>query len=240
MPAKPKSEADHIIKTRQTVLKAALAHVVFDGWSAETLAAAVADSGVDTGLAALAFPRGAVDLALEFHFAGDGEMRAQMAQAEFGALRYRDRVARAIAIRLEIAAPHKEAVRRSMAFFALPQNAGEGARAIWHTADAIWEGLGDSSRDVNWYTKRMTLGAVYSACLLFWLGDKDGAATPAFIDRRIENVMRFEKAKAAFRDSGFGKVWAAGPGKILGQVQAPRPQTDMPGYTGPTPKTTET
>ncbi|MGR3722663.1 COQ9 family protein [Abyssibius alkaniclasticus] len=240
MPAKPKSEADHIIETRKAVIAAALPHVVFDGWSAATLAEAVADSGVDAGLAALAFPRGAVDLALAFHFAGDAEMRAQMAQAEFGALRYRDRVARAIAIRLQIAAPHKEAVRRGMALFALPQHAADGARAVWHTADAIWDGLGDGSRDVNWYTKRMTLGAVYSACLLFWLGDEDGSETPAFIDRRIEDVMRFEKAKAAFRNSGMGKLWAAGPGKILGQVQAPSPQTDMPGYTGPTHANTET
>ena len=190
MPAKPKSEADHIIETRKAVIAAALPHVVFDGWSAATLAEAVADSGVDAGLAALAFPRGAVDLALAFHFAGDAEMRAQMAQAEFGALRYRDRVARAIAIRLQIAAPHKEAVRRGMALFAL--------------------------------------------------GDEDGSETPAFIDRRIEDVMRFEKAKAAFRNSGMGKLWAAGPGKILGQVQAPSPQTDMPGYTGPTHANTET
>ena len=83
-------------------------------------------------------------------------------------------------------------------FFALPQYAADGAGAVWHTADAIWAALGDTSRDVNWYTKRMTLGAVYSACVLFWLGDEspDMADTRAFIDRRIDDVMRFEKVKA--------------------------------------------
>jgi len=234
MPRKPKSEAEHIAKARKAVLNAALPHVVFDGWSARLLAAAITDSGVDAGLAALAFPRGERDLALAFHYDGDDAMQAAMATTDLAAMRYKDRVVRAIELRLEFAAAHKEAVRRSMAFFALPQYAADGAGAIWHTADAIWAALGDTSRDINWYTKRMTLSAVYSACVLFWLGDEsaDMADTRAFINRRIEDVMRFEKSKAAFRASGFGKAWAAGPGKLFEQVRAPEPQTDMPGYTG--------
>jgi len=234
MPRKPKSEAEHLADTRAKVLEAALPHVTFEGWSAQVLAEAIADSGVDAGLAALAFPRGVRDLALAFHYQGDAAMQEGMAATDLSNLRYRDRVARAIELRLEHAAAHKEAVRRGMAFFALPQYAADGAGAVWHTADAIWAALGDTSRDVNWYTKRMTLGAVYSACVLFWLGDEspDMADTRAFIDRRIDDVMRFEKAKAAFRDSGFGKLWAAGPGKVFDTVRAPEPQTDMPGYTG--------
>jgi ubiquinone biosynthesis protein COQ9 len=43
----------------------------------------------------------------------------------------------------------------------LPMYAADGARAIWGTADAIWTALGDTSEDVNWYTKRATLSGVY-------------------------------------------------------------------------------
>jgi len=223
---KRKSEQDHMAEAKCAVIKAALSHVVFDGWSDATLKAAIDDSGVDADLAKLAFPRGPLDLALGYHYQGDADMRAAMAALDLDSMRYSERVAKAISLRLELA--DKEAVRRGMVFFALPQNAGDGTRALWHTADAIWESLGDTSRDYNWYTKRMTLSAVYSACVLFWLGD-EADETEAFIDRRIANVMSFEKTKARFRQSPFGKQFSATFGKILGGINAPEAPDDLPG-----------
>lgn len=224
--AKRKSEQDHLAKAKRAVIEAALPHVMFDGWSDTTLKAAIADSGVDAGLAKLAFPRGPLDLALGYHYQGDADMRKAMAALDLSEMRYSERVAKAISLRLEQA--DKEAVRRGMAFFALPQNAGDGTRALWHTADAIWESLGDTSRDYNWYTKRMTLSAVYSACVLFWLGDEAGE-TEAFIARRIENVMSFEKTKAKVRNSPLGKQFGAIFGKMFDHIKAPEAPDDLPG-----------
>jgi len=217
-----KTEADHIAETQAKVLKSALPHVVFDGWSAETLAAAVVDSGVDAGLAALAFPRGAVDLALAFHYDGDRKLADAMAAVDTSGMRYSEKIANGIRLRLELVEGHREEVRRGSALFALPTHAGDGAKAIWNTADTIWNALGDTSRDVNWYTKRATLSAVYSAAVLFWLGDESGGEdTDAFINRRIENVMQFEKFKATMRGNSLVKAFMAGPGKILDKVTAP-------------------
>ena len=225
--AKRKSETDHIEATRRAVIDAALPHVLFDGWSDETLKAAIADSGAKPDLAKLAFPRGAVDLALGYHFQGDAGMREAMEALDLNEMRYSDRVAKAISLRLELA--DREAVRRGMAFFALPLHAADGTRALWHTADAIWESLGDTSRDYNWYTKRMTLSAVYSACVLFWLGDEEGTETQAFIDRRIADVMRFEKTKAKFRNSPMGKSFTRSFGRLLDGIKAPHTPDDLPG-----------
>jgi ubiquinone biosynthesis protein COQ9 len=50
-------------------------------------------------------------------------------------------------------------------------HAADGAKAIWGTADRIWTALGDTSDDLNWYTKRATLSAVYGSTVLYWLGD---------------------------------------------------------------------
>ena len=224
--AKRKSEQDHMDEAKRSVINAALPHVMFDGWSDVILKAAIADSGTEAGLAKLAFPRGPLDLALGYHYQGDADMRAAMEALDLGSMRYSERVAKAISLRLELA--DKEAVRRAMAFLALPHNAGDGTRALWHTADAIWESLGDTSRDYNWYTKRMTLSAVYSACVLFWLGDEAGE-TEAFIDRRIANVMSFEKTKAKFRNSPFGKQFSATFGKVLDHINAPEAPDDLPG-----------
>jgi ubiquinone biosynthesis protein COQ9 len=215
------------------LLDAAAAHVAFDGWSEVTLKAAAADSGLDAGLVAALAPRGAIDLAAAAHRRGDRRMIAALSAEDLSALRFRDRIGRAVLVRLDQAGD-REAVRRSAALFALPQHAAEGAGLIWGTADAIWTALGDTSRDLAWYTKRASLAAVYSATLLYWLGDDspDRQATKAFLDRRIENVMQFEKAKAGFNASPLGKL-LKGPLSVLERVRAPEPPADLPGHLGP-------
>jgi ubiquinone biosynthesis protein COQ9 len=214
---------------QEAVLQAAMAHVPFDGWSEATLKAAADDSGVAPALARALFPRGGVDLALAYHRAGDRAMVQALAAEDLGALRFRDRVARAVLLRLLLA--DRELVRRGAALFALPHHAADGAKAIWGTADAIWVALGDTSDDINWYSKRASLSAVYGSTVLFWLGDTstDQQATRAFLERRIEGVMRFEKAKAAFAENPLGKALINGPFKVLERIRAPKMPDDLPG-----------
>lgn len=211
------------------VLDAALAHVPFDGWSERTLSAAIADAGVPSALARSLFPRGGVDLALAYHARGDAEMAARLAAIDLTAMRFRDRIAQAVRTRLELA--DRELVRRGTTLFSLPMHAADGAKAIWGTADRIWTVLGDTSRDLNWYSKRATLSAVYGATVLYWLGDEssDRQATWDFLDRRIDQVMQVEKLKASFRENPLGKAWMAGPGKLLESIRAPKMPDDLPG-----------
>jgi ubiquinone biosynthesis protein COQ9 len=217
------------------LLSAALAHVPFDGWSETTLRAAAADAGVDMTMVRAVFPRGAVDLALAYHDAGDAQMVARL-NTEPMPDRFRDRIAMAVRLRLE-AVEDKEAVRRGLTLFALPMHAGDGAKALWGTADKIWTALGDTSDDVNWYTKRATLSGVYSATVLFWLGDDspDHQATWAFLDRRIDDVMQVEKIKAQVRDSKVLSTVFAGPLWVMGQIKAPTrlPKMEFPGQWHP-------
>lgn len=223
MTEEPRSEADHIAAARAKLLEAALPHAPFDGWSDATYFAAIADSGVDRSLAQVAAPRRGLDLAAAFHKAGDEELKAEAAKIDLASLRYSERVARLVRLRLEIAGRHREAVRRAVTLHALPMNAAEGGRLIWGTADAIWITLGDTSRDYNWYSKRAILSAVYSSTLVYWLGDQsDGfSRTWAFLDRRIADVMRFEKTKSRAADNPLARIAFAGPRAALGLVRAP-------------------
>ena len=223
-------DPDHSMERAKTdVLQAALPHVAFDGWSEATLQAAITDSGVVPALARALYPRGGVDLAVAYHRAGDAAMRDALGARDLTVLRFRDRVALAIRLRLEAA--DKELVRRGSTLFALPQHALEGAGLIWSTADAIWTALGDTSRDINWYSKRTSLSAVYGATVLFWLGDTsdDHEATWAFLDRRIENVMQFEKLKAGVQKNPLTQALMKGPLKILERIAAPQATSDLPG-----------
>jgi ubiquinone biosynthesis protein COQ9 len=219
-----------LTQAKDALIDAALLHVPFDGWSEKTFRAAMAESGVAPGLARALFPRGAVDLALAFHRRGDAAMTERLKAMDLAPMRYSDRVSLAIRTRLE-AVPDKEAVRRGTTLFALPMHAADGARAIWGTADAIWTALGDTSRDINWYSKRATLSGVYAATVLYWLGDDSPGhqATWDFVARRIDDVMRIEKAKAALRSNPLSKALLAGPMKIMERVKAPNLPDDLPG-----------
>ena len=214
------------------LLDAALPHVAFDGWSPETFQNAIADAGIDPAVAASACPRGAVDLAIAYHLRGDAAMAAALAEADLSDMRFRDRVAYAIRLRLQ-AIDDKEAVRRGTTLFALPHMAADGAKLIWGTADAIWTALGDTSQDANWYTKRLTLSGVYSAVVLYWLGDDslDMQATDAFLDRRSDNVMQFEKFKAQARQNPLLKPLTGPLSRFMASVKAPTGSVDpnLPG-----------
>ena len=212
-----------------TLLDAALPHVAFDGWSPATFDAAVVEAGIDPATAKTLCPRGAVDLAIAYHARGDSQMVAALSAEDLSGMRFRDLVAHAVKLRLA-AAEDKEVVRRGTSLFALPNHAADGAKLIWGTADAIWNALGDTSEDVNWYTKRATLSAVYGSVVLFWLGD-DADATDDFIDRRIDNVMQFEKMKARAKDNAFLKPLISPLVKMAGMIKAPKstPDLDLPG-----------
>lgn len=229
-----KEDGNGVDQAKDRVLDAVLPHVAFDGWSEVSFRAGIADSGVAAGLARALFPRGGVDLALAWHRRGDALALAVLAGRDLGALRYRERVTLAVRTRLEVISD-AEAVRRGSALFALPQHAGDGAKAIWGTADAIWVALGDTSTDINWYTKRATLSAVYAATVLYWLGDdsEDHAATWEFLGRRIENVMAIEKVKSRLRNNPLARAMAdaakSGPLKGFGKVRMPEVPEDLPG-----------
>ena len=214
----------------EKLVEAALPHVAFDGWSPATFRAAVADSGLDPALADAVAPRGALDLALGFHRMGDLALAARVHEDTAETPRYRDKIARAVRLRIEVSAD-REVVRRGTTFFALPQNAPLGAKALWDTADAIWRVLGDTSEDLNWYTKRATLSGVYASTVLYWLGDEspDARDSWAFLDRRIEDVMAIEKAKAKMRETpGLRQVLGLKDSLFSG-IRAPVRRSDIPG-----------
>jgi ubiquinone biosynthesis protein COQ9 len=192
-----------------------LPHVPFDGWSDRALAAAARDLGIDADIAALAVPDTAAMLGL-----WTDHVNAGMATAMAGAhnLKIRHRIRMALVTRLEQG--DREVTRRALNLLAQPQHAALSARLLWQAADAMWRAAGDTATDYNHYTKRAILSGIYSATLLFWTQDDsaDFAATRAFIDRRIDGVMRFEKAKAKLTGM-MGKL--PDPARVLGRLRYP-------------------
>lgn len=196
-----RSTRSHKHTTREAILQPMLEHAAFDGWSPAAFAAACRDAGVSEGEAMLACPRGALDMIAHWSRRLDVAVLDAVKQADLRAMKIRERVRFGVMARLEAIDGYEEAARRARARLLLPDAAAEGTQLLWATADTIWRAIGDTSTDVNFYSKRTILSGVYASTLSAWLNDA-AAEKPdaqAFLDRRIQNVMDFEKTKAQFQ-----------------------------------------
>lgn len=195
-------------------------NAVFDGWSDAAVEAAAHEQGVDPAVARLAFQGGAMAMISAWIARIDADMAAALPHTRIGNLPIRERIRTLIQFRIDALAGNDEALRRALAIMAMPQNLPAAARLGWNSADAMWRLAGDTATDYNHYTKRATLAAIYAATLAVHAQDKseDHADTRAFLDRRIEGVMRFEKAKARLfkpHDESFSMT------RLLGRLRYP-------------------
>lgn len=173
---------------------------IFDGWSDAAVTSASEVVGVDPAVARLAFPGGAMDMIAAWVASVDARMEAAFDRAVLAQMPIRERIRSLLWFRFEAVAGLEEALRRALAIQAMPQNLARTAKLGWTSADAMWRLAGDTATDYNHYTKRAILAGIHAAALAVFVEDESlgKAETRAFLDRRIEDVMRFEKAKARF------------------------------------------
>ena len=173
-------------------------NAAFDGWNTAAVASAASVLGVDPSIAAIAFPGGATGMIDAWFASIDAAMTARFTSEQLAGMKIRERITTLVETRLELVAGNREALRRAVAILAMPQNLATAAKLGWRSADAMWRLAGDTATDYNHYTKRTILGSVYAATVTVFLNDESEgwADTRAFLGRRIEGIMRFEKAKA--------------------------------------------
>lgn len=205
---------------RRSLALAVGENAVFDGWTVAAVESAARERSIDPAQARLAMPKAKSGLIETFIDGVDRELAARLTPDTLGAMRIRDRIRALVWTRLEIMGPAREAVRSALATLAMPQNMALGARLGWRSADVMWRLAGDTATDFNHYTKRVSLGAVYGSTLLVWLDDQseDWVDTAAFLDRRIDNVMSFEKWKASWRGSADHRPSVS---RFLGRLRYP-------------------
>lgn len=194
--------------TADDIVRAALSHVPFDGWQAQTLQMGAADCGLAADAVASYFPKGVDDAIDRYAAIADRDMVAAFQALDEIPEKMHLRIRALILCRLELAMPHKETVSKTLAYLAQPQHAAKASKLLYATVDTMWRTAGDTATDVSFYSKRATLAAVYSATLLAFLADKSGtmAKTEAFLDRRLSEVAQIPKvtspAKAIFAKAG--------------------------------------
>ena len=188
-------------KAAKDIIAAALPLVPFEGWTQATLKQAATRAGYKGTDAIRVFSGGAIDAVGAYLQQCDEAMVDALQGYNLDTMKIRERIALAVRLRIMAYAPHREAARRALAMQALPLYAHRALKSLYATVDEVWHAIGDTSTDFNFYTKRLTLAAVYSATLLHWLDDDspDFINSWDFLDRRIANVMQFEKFKQRMR-----------------------------------------
>lgn len=171
---------------------------VFDGWSEEAVTMAANQTGADVDVARLAFKGGPIDMVFAWIEAVDISMAAAFPEDVIAPMKIRERIRALVQFRLDAVAGQEEALRRALAIMALPQNVAQATKRGWRSADLMWRIAGDTATDYNHYTKRAILASIYGATVAVFVDDasEGKAETRAFLDRRIDGVMKFEKVKA--------------------------------------------
>ena len=207
-------------KLRRQLALAVGENAVFDGWGRAAVDSAAAQLGLDPVQARLAMPKAQAGLIDTYIQEVDRALQAYFTPKRLEKMKIREKIRSLIWRRLEIMFPAREAIRSALAILAMPQNVPMALKAGWRTADVMWRIAGDTSTDFNHYTKRMTLGAVYASTLLVWLDDQSEGwtETAAFLDRRIDDVMKIEKLKADWRGSSAQRLSVT---RFLGRLRYP-------------------
>ena len=204
---------------RLQLIKAAIAHVPFDGWSPNTLSLAATDCNIAEADWTQYFPGGLDEVVALYGILADEEMVGAYHSMDEVPVPTHLKVRTLVMLRLHQAARNKETVRRSLGFLAQPRHAALASKMLYRTVDNIWRTAGDISTDYNFYTKRATLAAIYSATMLAFLTDdtEDLSKTEAFFDRRLTDISRIPKATIPAK--AFISSLASNIGRVTGMIK---------------------
>jgi len=205
-------------KTRARILKALLPIAAFEGWNSKSLRQAVRIAKLPAGSQETYFPGGGMDAILFWSETCNAQIEVYFDGLNLDDMRIRDKVTQGVWAYIEALGTHEDAARRAMARLSMPDAVGRGPKHIWTTADTIWRAIGDTSTDINFYSKRAILSGVISSVFVKWLTDTDPdkQATRDFLEARIANVMSFEKAKFQFKNAR--ESWTS-PANVLGRLR---------------------
>ena len=192
------------------LIKAMLKHVPFDGWTWKAMEQGAIDIGFEKKKTSSLrikifkdlFQNGSIDFIDIFSEIIDLEVKQNYNLLESKPERIPEKIKKIIMIRLNLCQQYKEAVRSSISLTAIPVNTKISLNILYRTCNSIWRIAGDKSTDFSFYTRRISLAAVYTSTLLFWLNDKsdNNIETEFFLDRRLKDVSRISSLKRPFSD----------------------------------------
>ncbi len=177
----------------------------FEPWTQQTLANAAKQAGLEDGYISVVYPGGIEEFTAEFVALCNEQAFASAQQNGFEKLRTTQKVEELIYQR--ICAYHSTlgnlaAVRKFAAYSTNPAHLPASLRNIYDFSSEVWYSLGDKSTDISYYTKRISLGSIYTKSMVYSLSDKSDnlLETKKFIQKSIDALMKINKLKQKVKD----------------------------------------
>jgi ubiquinone biosynthesis protein COQ9 len=193
------------MENKQKIISKFIELLQFEGWSNNTLEKAAKECGFDSGYLSIIYPGGISEFTNEFITeCNDAALKVAL-DDNFAKLRTTQKVEEIIYRR--IGTYHNvlgsiDNVRKFVGYCGNPVNVPGSLRNIYSFSSDVWYLLGDKSTDFNYYTKRISLSAIYTKCMLYSLSDKSDnlTQTKKYIQKSIDGLMKINKLKQKVND----------------------------------------
>ncbi len=107
------------------------------------------------------------------------------------------RIKKILLMRIEILENDKIFYKKTFNHLLLPQNSKIMKKNLYNSVDNMWYLAGDNSTDFSYYTKRITLAAIYiNAIIIFY--NKDIKKAESNIDTNLKRISKIPKIKERF------------------------------------------
>ncbi|KAK2768677.1 Ubiquinone biosynthesis protein coq9, mitochondrial [Arachnomyces sp. PD_36] len=208
-----------------SILTAALEHVPRHGFTNEALILGARDAGY-LDVSVQLFPRGAFEIIL-FYLASRRELlrerveKGEIFGGENGAesLSVEEKVKRLAMERLRMNEGVINQWQDALALMSLPTHVPASLSELHSLSSDILTLASDPSVDASWYTKRLSLSAVYASAEVVMTQDTSPnfTATEAFVQRRLEDSKGIGETAADVKGFlGYMATSAAGLGRSWG------------------------
>ena len=193
---------DNAEDLKYDILESSLKHVTNHGWSSVSLKLAIKDLELSEASIGM-FKLGGAEIALHYDQSLNDDLEDIMAQQQDERQPDAPEVPiahflkDAIKTRLEMQLPHYERWSEGLALILDPKVAPKATKQFAHLIDDIWFYAGDKSTNINWYTRRASVAAIYGMTELYMLQDKspEFSETWAFLDRRIGDLEKMGEGR---------------------------------------------
>ena len=168
-----------------------------DGWSQNIIKKIIKDKNTSSTELTLLFPNGYIDI-LSFSLKViNNTLERNIKKTNIINFSLSKRIKKILLMRLEIFDKDKIFYKKTFNHLLLPQNSKIMKKNLYNTVDEIWYLAGDNSTDFSFYTKRLTLAAIYVNALFIYF-NKNYLEAEININKNLQRISKIPKIKDRF------------------------------------------
>ena len=190
---------------KKQLLEAFISLNSFENWDNNTLSIANRECGFEKDMHKILFPGGVDEITIYLSQICNENVFEKLSKKDLKNLKIQEKAG--LIIFEKIKEYHNilhtnEAVKKFVAYFTSFETAPSAIKNIFSFSSDAWYLIGDKSTDISYYTKRASLGLIYSKGLIYSISDESNNLnkTQEYVKRNIDGLMKFHKFKSGLKN----------------------------------------